>query len=222
MTFQELTVAGQAALLLRPDDARWLFVMAHGAGAGMRHAFMEEMAQRLALRGIATLRWEMTYRSAGRRVPDRGPVCEREAGAVCREAAERFIELPMVAGGKSMGGRMTSQAYAAAPWPRMRGLVLLGFPLHPSGRPATTRAAHLEGIELPMLLVQGRRDKLAEPALLEATVTRLPGATLRWIEGADHGFEVAAKRRAERHPLDQAADEVTGWLANLTLDPSRQ
>jgi uncharacterized protein len=212
---QALTVAGQAALLLRPPTARWLYIFGHGAGAGMHHAFMESMAQRLAAHGIATLRWEMTYMTAGRRRPDPGSVCEREARAVCVEVAERFTELPIFAGGKSMGGRMTSQAHAATPLPKLRGLTFLGFPLHPAGKPAVTRAAHLERITVPMLFVQGSRDKLAEAALLDATIARLPRATLHRLEGADHGLDVPASRRGDRHPHDQAVAAIADWLSDL-------
>jgi uncharacterized protein len=208
----ELSIAGQAALLVRPAQARVLYVFGHGAGAGMRHSFMEAMAARLAERGIATLRWELSYMTAGRRRPDPAAVCEREARAVCVEAAERFADLPLWAGGKSMGGRMTSQAHAAAPLPRVRGLAFLGFPLHPAGKPAVSRAAHLAQIALPMLFVQGSRDKLAEPALLDATIARLPTAKLVRIDGADHGLDIPPSRRGERHPYDQAADAFADAL----------
>lgn len=212
---QELTVGGCAALLLLPEDARWLYVFGHGAGAGMRHAFMQAMAERLARRKIGTLRWELGYMTAGKKRPDPGPVCERQARAVCVEAAERFAALQLVAGGKSMGGRMTSQAHALEPLPRVRGLAFLGFPLHPAGEPATTRAEHLTRIALPMLMVQGSRDKLAEPALLTATMARLPTAQLVVIEGADHGLDIPPTRRGDRHPYDRAADAIADWLTRL-------
>ncbi len=212
---EALTLGGQAALLVRPPAARWLYVFGHGAGAGMRHAFMEELAARLAARAIATLRWELSYMSAGKRRPDPAAVCEREARAVVAAAAERFADLELVAGGKSMGGRMTSQAHAAEPLPRLRGLCFLGFPLHPAGEPAVTRGVHLQKIALPMLLVQGSRDKLAEPALLAATVARLPTAQLVVIEGADHGLDVPVSRRGPVHPYDLAAGAIADWLAQL-------
>ena len=211
----ELTVAEHAALLCRPPGARWLYVFAHGAGAGMRHTFMEGMAQRLAARGLATLRWELAYMTAGRRRPDPATTCEREARAVCSEAAERFPELALCAGGKSMGGRMTSQAHAKEPLPRLRALAFFGFPLHPAGNPARSRGAHLLQISSPMLLVQGERDALSERALLEATLAQVPSATLRWIAGADHGLDVPVSRRGPVHPHDQAAEALAGWLAQL-------
>jgi uncharacterized protein len=212
---EPLTVGGQAALLVRPPEARWLYVFGHGAGAGMRHAFMEEMAARLAARSIATLRWELSYLTAGKRRPDPAAVCEREARAVCTEAAERFAELSLVAGGKSMGGRMTSQAHAAAPLPRLRGLCFMGFPLHPADAPAVTRAEHLQQISLPMLLIQGSRDKLAEPTRLAATVARLATARLVVLEGADHGLDVPVSRRGPAHPYDLAALAIADWLGQL-------
>jgi uncharacterized protein len=208
-------IAGQAALLLQPPQARWLYVVAHGAGAGMRHAFMESIAERLAARDIATLRWELTYMTARQRRPAPAAVCEREARAVVQEAAARFPSLRLIVGGKSMGGRMTSQAHAAAPLPRVRGLAFLGFPLHPAGEPAVTRAAHLSRIAEPMLLVQGSRDKLADPALLAATMARLPRATLVTIDDADHGLDVPVSRRGDQHPHDQAAGGVAAWLVQL-------
>lgn len=212
---QELIVGGCSALLLLPEAARWLYLFGHGAGAGIRHSFMQELAERLARRGIATLRWELGYMTAGRKRPDPAAACEAQARAVCGEAAERFPALSLVAGGKSMGGRMTSQAHAAAPLPRVRGLAFLGFPLHPAGEPATTRAEHLTKISLPMLFVQGSRDKLAEPALLAATMARLPTAKLVVIEGADHGLDIAPSKRGGSHPYDRAAGALADWLVVL-------
>ncbi len=212
---QALSLGGQAALLVRPPGARWLYVLGHGAGAGMRHQFMEDMAARLAARDVATLRWEMTYMTAGKRRPDPAATCEREARAVCTAAAERFPELSLVAGGKSMGGRMTSQAHAAEPLPRLRALAFLGFPLHPAGEPATLRANHLTAIAAPMLFIQGSRDKLAEPPLLAATMQRLPTATLHVVDGADHGLDIPRSRQGAEHPYDQAARVLADWLARL-------
>ncbi len=211
----ELALAGKTALLVRPPEARWLYIFAHGAGAGMRHPFMAGMAQRLAARGVATLRWELAYMSAGKRRPDPAPACEAEAAAVCTAAAEAFPALALCAGGKSMGGRMTSQAHAKAPLPRLRALAFLGFPLHPAGKPATTRGQHLEQISLPMLFIQGERDALAERSLLEQTLARVPSATLCWIAGADHGLDVAASRRGPEHPHDRAARALAEYLAQL-------
>ncbi|MEZ4363932.1 MAG: alpha/beta family hydrolase [Kofleriaceae bacterium] len=213
-TATALELGGQAALLLQPPRARWLYLFGHGAGAGIEHPFMESMAQRLAAREIATLRWELTYMTQRRRRPDPATTCEREARAVAVDAAARFGELRIVAGGKSMGGRMTSQAHAAEPLPRVEALAFLGFPLHPAGQPAITRAAHLAKIAEPLLLVQGSRDKLAEPTLLAQVISQLPRATLRVIEDADHGLDVP-KTRMREHPHEIAAGALADWLARL-------
>lgn len=210
-----LTVAGRDALWCPAEDARWLYLFAHGAGAGIRHPFMEEMAQRLAKRRIATVRWELEYMTAGRRRPDPAATCERQAREVCTEAAERWPEHLLCAGGKSMGGRMTSQAHAKAPLPGVRALAFLGFPLHPAGKPATERALHLRSIGLPMLFISGTRDALAEPTLLTAALAEVPRATLYQIPGADHGLDIAKSRRGDHHPLDLAADALASFLAAL-------
>lgn len=210
-----LILAGRDALWCPADGARWLYLFAHGAGAGIRHPFMEEMAQRLAKRRIATLRWELEYMTARRRRPDPATTCERQAREVCTAAAERWPELWLCAGGKSMGGRMTSQAHAKAPLPGVRALAFLGFPLHPAGKPATERAAHLRAIELPMLFISGSRDALAEPTLLAATLAALPSATLYQIPGADHGLDIAKRRRGDHHPLDLAAEALSSFLTAL-------
>lgn len=202
-------------LLVRPPDARWLYVLGHGAGAGMRHGFMEDVAAALAARGVATLRWEFPYMAAGRRAPDRQPVllaAVRAALAVAREVAP---DLRLCAGGKSMGGRMTSLAISEQPEPRIEALVFLGFPLHPSKRPATERAVHLGAVTVPMLFVQGTRDALAEPKLLRPIVTRI-GATLHEIDGADHGFALPKKLgRDDASVLAEVAGVIATWLDHL-------
>lgn len=211
----EVNISDLAALLVRPPDARWLYIFCHGAGAGMRHPFMADMAGRLAARNIATLRWELSYMTAGKRRPDHMSVCVREALLVAHYAAEQLGDLKLVAGGKSMGGRVTSELQALKPLKRVRCLAFLGFPLHPAGAPSVARAKHLEDIALPMLFIQGSRDKLADPALLSATISRLPSARLVVIEGADHGFAVPVSRRGDKHPHDVAADALAGWLEAL-------
>src|SRR5687767_98451 len=148
-----------SALLCRPNDALSLLVFAHGAGAGMRHRFMQDMSACLAAAGIATLRFQFPYVGAGGRHPDARPVLLATVRAAVTAARTAAPELPLLAGGKSMGGRMTSLAAADAPLPGLRGLVFFGFPLHPAGRPSTDRAAHLERVDLPMLFLQGERDK---------------------------------------------------------------
>ena len=151
-----------SALLSRPGSARWLLVFGHGAGAGMRHRFMQDMSARLAAAGLATLRYQFPYMEAGSRRPDARPILLATVRAAVDAARAAVPELPLLAGGKSMGGRMTSLAAAAAPLPGVRGLVFFGFPLHPAGRPSTERAEHLERVQLPMLFLQGERDRLAE------------------------------------------------------------
>src|SRR6266545_1009861 len=167
-----------SALLVRPPDAHCLYLLAHGAGAGMRHDFLEEMSARLAGRGVATLRYQFPYTEAGRKRPDRPAELERTVRAAAAEAARRAPDLPLIAGGKSMGGRMTSQAQAAGPLPGVRGLVFLGFPLHPAGQPSTARAEHLARVAVPMLFLQGTRDDLADLELLVPILRPLGTATL--------------------------------------------
>lgn len=209
------TIAGRVLL---PRVARALYVLGHGAGAGMAHPFMVQMAQALAARDVATLRWEMPAMTAGKRMADRPAVVRPLARAACAYAATTWPGVPLIAGGKSMGGRMTSEACAEAPLAGVRGLAFLGFPLHPAGAPAITRAAHLSAVALPMLFVSGGKDALATPALLAEVVAGLgPRARLRTIPEADHGLEVP--RRAGIDPIAVAADEIAGWLDALPAAP---
>lgn len=202
-------------LLLRPERPRALLVLAHGAGAGMRHRFMEAVAGALAGAGVATLRYEFPYMAEGRRRPDPPGVAAATVRAAVEAAERERAHLPIFAGGKSFGGRMTSLAAADGLLPAAVGLVFLGFPLHPSGRPSTTRAEHLPRVPQPMLFVQGTRDRLAEPELLRPVIERLGArAHLHELEGADHSFEVL--RRAGRDPaavLEEIAATVAGWMA---------
>lgn len=212
-----------SALWLRPADAAALLLFGHGAGAGMRHRFMESAVAALAARGVATLRYQFPYMEAGGGPPDRSPRLVSTVRAACEVAAELAAqhELPLVAGGKSMGGRMTSMAAAEAPLPGVRGLVFFGFPLHPAGRPDTKRADHLERVGLPMLFLQGTRDRLAELELLRPIVARLePAATLRVIEDADHGFHVLKRTgRTDEEVIDGLAATVAGWAGELPASP---
>ncbi|MGD8496417.1 MAG: hypothetical protein PVF05_09530 [Gemmatimonadales bacterium] len=212
-----------SSLWLRPADTEALLLFGHGAGAGMRHRFMESAAAALAARGVATLRYQFPYMEAGGGPPDRAPrllATVRAAGAVAAELAAEH-ELPLVAGGKSMGGRMTSMAAAEEPLPGVRGLVLFGFPLHPAGRPETKRADHLERVGLPMLFLQGTRDRLADLELLRPVVARLePAATLRVVEDADHGFHVLKRTgRTDEQVIDGLAAAVAGWARELPAAP---
>lgn len=183
-----------SALLRVPDDARAGFVFAHGAGAGMTHRFMADFADGLAERGIATLRYQFPYMEHGSKRPDVPKVAHAAVRAAVAEAGRRLPRLPLFAGGKSFGGRMTSQAQAAAPLPGVRGLVFVGFPLHAAGKPEDTRGAHLLDVQLPMLFLQGTRDELATLDLLQALVQRLgERATLALFDDADHSFHVRAR-----------------------------
>src|SRR6185437_764527 len=170
------------ALLLRPPSARACYVFAHGAGAGMRHGFMAAFAAGLAARHIATLRFDFPFMARGSRRPDPPSLAHATVRGAVRTAAEHCAGLPLFAGGKSFGGRMTSQAQALAPLPGVLGLVFVGFPLHPAGKPSTDRGAHLSEIDIPMLFLQGTRDSLAEIGLIEPAVSRLPSATLHLVD----------------------------------------
>jgi uncharacterized protein len=202
-----------SGLLTRPDDARVLYVLAHGAGAGMRHRFMEAIAAALAERGIASLRYQFPYTEAGARRPDPPVVLEATVRAAVAAAGDVAPGLPLIAGGKSMGGRMTSGAAARGPLPGVAGLVFLGFPLHRPKQPSEDRATHLSQVTLPMLLLQGTRDELADLGLITGVCARLgPLATLHVVEGADHGFDVLKRSgRTGEEVLEELADTVVAW-----------
>ncbi len=213
-----------SALLVMPARSRALYVLAHGAGAGMRHAFMEKIVQRLAARAIATLRYQFPYAEAGGRRPDPEPVLLATVRAAVAAGREAAGGVPLLAGGKSMGGRMTSRAAAAAaPFAGVAGLVFLGFPLHPPGQPGVSRADHLASVALPMLFLQGTRDTFADLALLRPVVERLGDrASLRVIEHADHSFHVPKKSgRTDELVLDELAEAVDEWLEELVRQERR-
>lgn len=212
-----------SGLLLRPRAARLLYVMAHGAGAGMRHPFMESVADALARRDIATLRYQFPYMEAGRRAPDRAPTLEATVRAAVAAAHTLAPGLPLLAGGKSMGGRMTSRVQSAEPLPDVCALAFLGFPLHRAGRPDDERAAHLAGITVPMLFLQGTRDALADPDLMRGVCAELGArATLHEVEGADHAFHVLRRSgRSERDVLEELADALAEWAERLDLRSPR-
>ena len=205
-----------SAIIERPPDARAMLILAHGAGAGMRHPFMNQLAAALAKRGVATLRYQFPYMEAGRRGPDRAPLLEATVRAAVAEAARAAPDLALFAGGKSMGGRMTSQAQAAEPLAGVRGLVLVGFPLHPPGAPATTRADHLARVRAPMLFLQGTRDELAGLDLLAPIVLAMPHAFLQVVDGADHGFRLPAAEARLRSAIDELADVAAEWMTALS------
>ena len=212
-----------SALLLRPPDARRLLVLAHGAGAGMRHLFMERLATRLAAHRTATLRYQFPYAEHGRRRPDTPSVLQSTVRAAIAAAPELADGLPVLAGGKSMGGRMTSLAAAASPLPGVCGIVFFGFPLHPAGRPASVRADHLDAVTVPMLFLQGERDALAELALIERVHGRLGDhSTLHVSRDADHGFHVRARSgRTDEEVVDELAAAVDAWAAPITTHTPR-
>lgn len=206
-----------SALLMRPREARACFVLAHGAGAGMTHAFMESVAQGLAARHIATLRYQFPYMEKGSKRPDPPALARATVRAAVAAAGSHCQGLPLIAGGKSFGARMTSQAQAEHPLAGVRGLAFLGFPLHPAGKPSTTRADHLDDVDLPMLFLQGTRDKLAELDLLESVVARLEArATLHLIDQADHAFHVPARSgRNDRQVMEELLDTIVAWTGLL-------
>jgi predicted alpha/beta-hydrolase family hydrolase len=206
-----------SGLLLRPDAARALLVFAHGAGAGMRHRFMEAMSGRLAGVGVATFRYQFPYMEAGSRRPDPRATLLATVRAAVEAAHAAAPDLPLLTGGKSMGGRMTSQAASEALLAGVRGIVFFGFPLHPAGRPSTERADHLDRVDLPMLFLQGERDKLADLELLRPICTRLGArATLHVIPGADHSFHVPkSSGRSDAELQDELAQTVANWAAML-------
>jgi uncharacterized protein len=203
-----------SALLVAPPAARALYVLAHGAGAGMQHAFMEAIAHALAARDVASFRYNFPYMQARRGRPDRTPVLLRTVRAAVAAAAAALPGVPLFAGGKSMGGRMTSQAHAESPLPGVRGLVFLGFPLHPHGRPGTERATHLAHVDLPMLFLQGTRDDFAGLELIRSVTAGLGSrATLHLVDGADHGFHVLKRSgRTDAEVLEELAEAGAAWM----------
>ena len=202
-----------SALLLRPADAKALYLFAHGAGAGMTHKAMESNAHGLAERGVATLRYQFPYMEKGSKRPDPPRIAHAAVRAAAVEAVRIAPDLPLFAGGRSFGGRMTSQAQADAPLPGVKGLGFMGFPLHPAGKPGIERAEHLARVKVPMLFVSGDRDALAETDLLKPMVAGLGDrATIHLVEHADHSFKVAAK--SGRTPADaeaEALDALAKW-----------
>jgi predicted alpha/beta-hydrolase family hydrolase len=213
----DVRVGDVSGLLLRPDSARLLYVLAHGAGAGMRHPFLESIAQLLAERSIATLRYQFPYMEQRARRPDPPAVAAATVRAVVAEAARLAPALPLVAGGKSFGGRMTSIAQAEEPLAGVRGLVFLGFPLHPPGRPADKRAEHLAQVRIPMLFLQGDRDEFADLTLLRPVVKQLgERATLHLVEGGDHSFHVLKRSgRTDVEVMAELVETIVAWTAGF-------
>jgi uncharacterized protein len=208
-----------SALLLRARDARNLLVLGHGAGAGMTHPFMEALAQELSGQGIATLRYQFPYMEARRRVPDSPATLIATVRAAVHAAQETAPDLPLIAGGKSMGGRMTSQAAAEAPLAGVHGLVFFGFPLHPPKRPSTKRADHLSRVTVPMLFLQGTRDTLADLELLRPICEKLgANAALQIFDTADHSFHVLKRSgKSDAETLHEIAQGVSIWAGKLRV-----
>jgi len=216
---------GEVSGLLRvPDGAGVLFVFGHGAGTGMRHPFLDAVSDALAERRVATLRYAFPYAELGRKRPDPRPVLLRTVRETARAATTLAPGLPLVAGGKSMGGRMTSLAAAEDPLPGVRGLVFLGFPLHRPNDPSDARADHLPDLDLPMLFLQGTRDRLAELERIRRVCRGLgQKASLHVVEGADHGFEVTKRSgRTRGDVIAELADSVATWArARMGRGPAR-
>jgi predicted alpha/beta-hydrolase family hydrolase len=206
-----------SGLLVLPKNARWLLVLAHGAGAGMTHPFMENLSNELSAAGIATFRYQFPYMEKHRRVPDPPAILTATVMAAVQAAKEAAPGLPLLAGGKSMGGRMTSQAASQHSFDSVQGLVFFGFPLHPPNRPGTKRADHLAKVTIPMLFLQGTRDTFADLKLLRPICAKLgQRATLHIIESADHSFHVLkSSKRTDADILRELAETTATWADKL-------
>jgi uncharacterized protein len=217
LEFEVANAGSVSALLTCPAKARACYVFAHGAGAGMTHPFMEIFAAGLGERGVASLRYQFPYMEKGSRRPDPPDVAHAAVRAAVAEAGRACSGLPLIAGGKSFGGRMTSQAQASAPLADVQGLAFVGFPLHPAGKPSSGRARHLAEVKVPMLFLQGTRDTLAELALLEPVVAGLgPRASLHIVKEADHSFHVLARSgRNDREVMAEILDAFVSWIGAI-------
>jgi predicted alpha/beta-hydrolase family hydrolase len=224
---EPVTVVGDhdvrvSGLLQTPPRARACYVLAHGAGAGMNHSFMAAVAADLALRGIATLRYQFPYMERGGKRLDPPQLAHATVRAAMAAARRTLPELPLIAGGKSFGGRMTSQAQARSPLPGVRGLAFLGFPLHPAGRPSQDRAKHLFDVTIPMLFLQGTRDMLAMPDQIEPLCRALGArAMLSLFQDADHSFHVPARTgRNDMQVRGEVLDALVAWIDGVITAPS--
>lgn len=206
-----------SGILVRPAAARALYVFGHGAGAGMRHVFMETAAEKLTTLNIATFRYNFPFMEAGRGGPNNASILVKTVRSAVTEAASLEPDLPLFAGGKSMGGRMTSTAASKHSLPGVLGLAFFGFPLHAPGRDSDERGAHLSDVGLPMLFLQGTRDRLAKLNLLEPLLECVkPRPTLHVVEGADHSFHVTKKSgRTDDEVLDEMSLRISGWISEL-------
>ncbi len=213
-----------SGILLQPDKAQWMYVLAHGAGAGMSHSFLEAIAEGLFKRGVATFRFQFPYMEQARRAPNQRPVMTETVRSAVRTAAELAPELRIVAGGKSMGGRMTSLAHAESPIDGVEGLAFLGFPLHAAGRDSAERGRHLHNIAVPMLFVQGTRDRLANLQLLQALCDSLETkSTIHLLESGDHSFRpLKSSGRSYEELMAEAQTTVVDWVATLDTQARRR
>lgn len=197
-----------SAEFIIPSDIRFIMTLAHGAGAGMNHVFMVNIAQALATHGIGTLRFNFPFTEQHKRRPDLPDIAHKTIECAVQHANKLFPAIPLFVSGKSFGGRMSSQLMAAHPIKYVRGIVFFGFPLHPAGKPSTERADHLKKIKCPMLFLQGTRDELATFDLVQAVISGLPVATLEKIEGADHGFKAG-----KQDVIPMLATRTADWIA---------
>lgn len=201
-----------SAELYRPSQPKSIFVFAHGAGTNMHHKFMKDLAAELAAHQVATLRYNFLYTELNKKRPDFPAVAHQAVAAAIAKAHELFPKLPLYAGGKSFGGRMTSQYMSAQDLPYVKGLVFVGFPLHPAGNPGIERAEHLNSVKQPLLFLQGSRDALAEWSLIEKVCEKLPTATLIRFEKADHSF-----KSGKLNLIPELADKINIWISAISL-----
>jgi uncharacterized protein len=207
------SIGSVSALQVESADPKAILVLAHGAGAGMEHTFMTTLAGELQARHISTLRFNFPFKEQGKSRPDPPAVAEKTIRSMIEEAQKRFPEVPLFVSGKSFGGRMSSQLISKDCPRSVQGLVFFGFPLHAVGKPSIERAAHLKQIKIPMLFLQGTKDRLAEMSLIKKVVKGLPTATLKTFEGADHSFKVSKETI-----VDALADETSQWIDGI-LNP---
>lgn len=220
LTIEVPDVGPITGLSMTPARPIACYVLAHGAGAGMWHNFMEAVASGLAERDVATLRFQFPYMERGLKRPDQPVVAMAAVRAAVSATHRSHADLPLVAGGKSFGGRMTSEAQAAEPLAGVRGLAFMGFPLHPAGKPSTSRADHLKRVKVPMLFLQGTRDALADVPLLDQVVEQLgPGARVIWLQDADHSFRVPARcGRTNAEVLNDVLNALRAWIKDVVAN----
>lgn len=206
-----------SAIYLRPQDAKWLLVFAHGAGAGINHKFMNTAANKLADHGIATFRFNFPYMEKGKKSPDPQPILKKTVRSAIETATDLAGGLPILAGGKSLGGRMTSMAASENPLPNVKGIVFFGFPLHAPGKPSAERAEHLMKVTVPMLFLQGTRDNLADLNLLQPVCRKLGDkSTLHIVEGGDHSFHLPKSAgRYDEEVIAELAETVAEWVSGI-------